>query len=318
MENELKKNLKDLKIDQIWRKGHEGKNVKVAIIDTYADVKHPMLIDRFTLKGWTIPNTNQNHGTEVAKIIAGAPYQENKGIAPKTTGVVVECFETIKQAEGFSKSNVIGQEEKISLESEGDSPFIQESLLVAPEVISDALDIIGADVDIVNMSMHLAEEMYRQQLCILEANIRELYQKGMIFIAAAGNEGSDGVNFPARMKEVIAVGGYNDKGERHAQSNYGPELDILAPGNYGTSFACAYVSGVAALFLSKWKTMDSYPVHKTKTPIIFKNLLKATGTPTSNDENASARRENYKKINPLALINAMDTFGFPEKHLHAT
>jgi hypothetical protein len=116
------------------------------------------------------------------------------------------------------------------------------------------------------------------------ATIHEAIQyaisRGAIVLAAAGNTGAKGITFPASLPEVIAVGAIRFDGKRAYYSNYGPELDLVAPGGdprvdqnkdgyedgilqqsfadgspgtfrykfqAGTSFAVAHASGVAAL-----------------------------------------------------------------------
>jgi subtilisin family serine protease len=52
----------------------------------------------------------------------------------------------------------------------------------------------------------------------------------LVIVAAAGNENTNRVTFPAAYPGVISVGATNIKGNRASYSNYGGGLDLVAPG----------------------------------------------------------------------------------------
>jgi hypothetical protein len=86
-----------------------------------------------------------------------------------------------------------------------------------------------------------------------------------VFIDCASGNSSSAVAFPATRPEVAAVGATNHNDSRSWFSNYGPELELVAPGedilstrpndgyasDDGTSFAAPYVAGLAALVRSR-------------------------------------------------------------------
>jgi len=63
-----------------------------------------------------------------------------------------------------------------------------------------------------------------------QKTIEKLARRGVILVAAAGNDAREGVMYPAAFREVIAVASA-EKGRKCPHSNYGPEIDIAAEGS---------------------------------------------------------------------------------------
>jgi subtilisin family serine protease len=109
----------------------------------------------------------------------------------------------------------------------------------------------------------------------LQELLDETRRKGVVLVAAAGNGGPKAPPaFPAAFPGVIAVTAVDAADRRYEHANRGryiavaaPGVDILAPvegGKHelvsGTSFATAYVSGIAALLLERDPSLDAAAV----------------------------------------------------------
>lgn len=126
--------------------------------------------------------------------------------------------------------------------------------------LSTAINLAVEDgVDIINLSIGGTTESN-----LLEQAIKNAYDKGVIIVVSAGNNGADTVNcFPASYDEVFAVAAMDKNGNRAFFSNFGDEVDFIAPGYQvevqgnkdvelvsGTSFSAPFITSAAAMSLS--------------------------------------------------------------------
>lgn len=232
-----------------------GKNkVTVAVIDTGTDPNHPDL-KNVLLPGYNAANPanqpiTQYHGTHVSGIIAAA---KGNGIGGYGIGQNVKILpiDVFDGSDGASDAS------------------IADGILYAVEK--------GAKV--INMSLG----GYGTSP-VLEEAIKIANKKGVTVVAAAGNEGWDTVASPAGIEGVISVGSINSKKDLSWYSNFGPSVDIVAPGEdvystitdqnkatyanlSGTSMASPVVAGAVSLLLTKYPKLTpaqiEYVLEKT-------------------------------------------------------
>lgn len=244
-----------------WVSAHaltQGANVKVAIIDSGIEQLHPDLTNVMPVYDlvqgmWYATNIYDPHGTACAGII-GATTNNSKGIAGIAPKVAIESY-----AHNF-----------------GTQPNAGQQLASGIALASESADIIscswgGPTNSLITDAIRYNAGWGRNG-------------KGAVVVFASGNENSSSVSFPANChSSVIAVGAIGQNGRRLNFSNYGTELDIVAPGEYipttdllygygyesssdytmkfnGTSAACPQVAAVAALILSVNKNLTAQEV----------------------------------------------------------
>ncbi|MFI5806387.1 S8 family peptidase [Streptomyces sp. NPDC051561] len=244
----LDRSTKQVRAQEAWAAGFDGKGTKVAVLDTGADAEHPDLKGRVVAaKNFTDAGSEadvQGHGTHTASTVGGsgaASGGKKKGVAPGTgllNGKVLN-----DQGQGAESWIIAGMEWAV-----------QEKA----DVVSMSLG--GAATDCTDPLSVAAEELAKS--------------KDTLFVLAAGNTGprNNSVSSPGCAPGVLTVGAV-DRDDTTAQfSSRGPNIathtlkpEIAAPGvnisaasaggrgaeayrsMSGTSMATPHVAGAAAI-----------------------------------------------------------------------
>jgi subtilisin family serine protease len=216
-----------------------GAGVKVAIIDTGADIRHPDLRANIATAANFVDSDDQQflrdrHGTEIAGVIA-AIANNHEGIVGVAPGARLLLFKACWQTQ-------------VDADAARCNSFTLARALVA------AFD---AHAQIVNLSLAGPADPLLSDL------IREGLHRGVLFVGAAPGEmsGSQGglLQLPGVI-EVAAAG--SDSALASVVYAPGREILTLLPGGHydfasGDSIATAQVSGVVALLLAKRSALSA-------------------------------------------------------------
>ncbi|MCB9026070.1 MAG: S8 family serine peptidase [Bdellovibrionaceae bacterium] len=287
-----------------------SRDIVVAVIDTGIDINHPDLKDNLwknkrELKGkpgvdddnngyiddfygWNFVDENNKlddnhgHGTHIAGIIGavGGNGIGISGVAPRVSLMAIKYYDP--KAPG------------------------RNNLMNTVRALKYAID---QGVDIINYSGGGLEPSPAEKKLIEEA-----HRKGILIVAAAGNEKSNSDihgYFPADydFDNIISVTAYDQSENILPTSNYGAKtVDIAAPGNNiystlpgggygymtGTSQATAFVSGVAVLLKSRFTDFNAQK--------IIKNILENGNY----DSKLAGKTRFQKRLNTWAAIAGQD------------
>jgi len=233
----------DIKAGPAWDVTQGDPEVVIAVIDSGVDMTHPELIGKVVSTGRDFANADDDasddhwHGTHTAGV-AAADTDNGEGIA----GVAWNC--------GILPVKVTGAD------GSGYYSWLIDGIIWATDQGADVINLsLGGDVD----------DPFLEDAC------KYAYDHGVVITAAAGNDAGPVVYPAAYDAYVLAVAATDYNDEVADFSNFGPEVDVAAPGVYilgpapqayvgtgylpylfatGTSEAAPHVAGLAALIKS--------------------------------------------------------------------
>jgi subtilisin family serine protease len=246
------KHLASINLKDSWKRFKKNRDIVVAVIDTGIQGDHSFLAQNIHVVGGK--KSDANYGVDFSGDKVTNTPADQHGHGTHVAGIVKSIFPEVKI---------------LALKYYNPKASGQANLDATIKALKYAVD---QNVDVINYSGGGPEASVEELRVLKEAE-----RKGILVIAAAGNERSNiddkkHAYYPASygLSNIITVGAHDDSLNIIPSSNYGKNsVDIAAPGHRirsaipgngagymtGTSQATAFVSGVAALIKSKYPHM---------------------------------------------------------------
>jgi serine protease len=142
-------------------------------------------------------NDDNGHGTHVASTVAESTDNSEgaAGLAYRTALMPVKV-----------------------LDNQGDGSFFD---------VAEGIDFAARNTSVKVINLSLGGDGSSNTV---RAAVDRAIAAGITVVAAAGNDNRGTISFPAALPNVIAVGAIDGRKQRAFYSNFGPELDLVAPG----------------------------------------------------------------------------------------
>jgi serine protease len=149
------------------------------------------------------------------------PYaNDHNGHGTFVAGTIAEATNNHYGLTGLAYAARIMPVRVLDSAGEGDASVIAEGVRFA----------VNHHAKVINLSLEFSSDVGASDIPELIEALRYAYRHNVLVVAAAGNEGSTTIPYPARAGHVIAVGATTEHGCLASYSNDGRGITLVAPG----------------------------------------------------------------------------------------
>ena len=257
----------DIDTDLAWDITQGDSNLIVAVLDSGLKLDHPEFSNRIWINSSETQNGSDSDGNGfIDDVNAGWDFANNDnnptddhGHGTNVTGIALATGNNNIGYSGVNWNSKIMICKVLRDDNFGLYTWFADGIIYA----------VDNGADVINMSIGGNDPSN-----ILEDAVNYAFNNNVALVVSAGNQNSV-IQYPAKYTNAIAIGSTNSDDNRSnpffwsasSGSNFGPELDFVAPGNYiygldfssntnyntfwgGTSQAAPHVAGVISLLLS--------------------------------------------------------------------
>ena len=273
-------NLSMLSVPAAWQLS-SGQDVIVAVLDTGINATHEDLTNNIHPGGYDFITDTKSSGD--GNGFDGDPKDEGTSFhGSHVAGIIAAEADNMKGIAGLAYDAKIMPIRVLGVQDTGSSSDIAQAILYAAGLENTSGNSLRADI--INMSFGS-----EAQSATVKAALDKAYAQGLILIAAAGNIATDSAFYPAAFENVIGVGAVSNDKKRSSFSNFGINLDLVAPGGTGSGsatfdgFQDAILSTVGANNYSEYIGTSMAAPHVSAVAALIKQLM-----PSLNGENFKA------------------------------
>jgi serine protease len=232
----LQWNLMSIGLPDAWN-ASTGIGSRVAVIDSGIDSTHIDIQSNVSMsEGYDfVSATNNGDGdgrdTDPTDVI-GSSYH-----GTLVSGVIAASTNNAEGIAGVAYDATIIPLRALGSSGSGSSYDIADAILYAAGLSNSTGLVLSPRADVINLSLGLSSDSF-----VIRDAVRAASARGVIVVAAAGNDSSSTPFYPAAYDEVIGVGSINHERARSGFSNYGVNIDLMAPG--GTNSTSPLFDGI--------------------------------------------------------------------------